>query len=190
MLRCGRRELPIKPRARRLALKVLATTATAVVVFASTTEVAAQAGGRWLLVTPPAVPEKRALMKVYAASSDAEVRAAVATLPGEEQVRLVTKVYEILTMPTVSARTEALFDALQNAAAPVSRWRRLETFDSAASCERERQRALQSFERAAARVRAAAPDGDELSVEEWTIFEGLAACRSSRCVPESTYLSR
>ena len=160
------------------------------VVIALLTPAAVEAGGGWYLVTPPAIPEKRALMKVYSAGSEAEVRAAVASLPGEQQVRVATKVYEILTMPTVAERTEALFDALQDASAPVARWRRIETFDSAASCERERQRALQSFERAAARVRASAPDGDELTVEEWTVFEGLAACRVSRCVPESNLLSR
>lgn len=168
---------------------MLAVTAVAVAVFSLTFEGAAQTGG-WLLVTPPSIPEKRALMKVYGAGSDAEVKAAVASLPGEEQVRLVTRVYEILTIPTVTARTEALLDVLQDPSAPVSRWRRIERFESAASCERERERALQSFERAAARVHAASPDGDELAVEEWTIFEGLAACRSSRCVPESTLLSR
>jgi hypothetical protein len=129
-------------------------------------------------------------MKVYSAGSEAEVRAAVASLPGEEQVRVVTKVYEILTMPTVAERTEALFDALQDTAAPVARWRRIETFESASSCERERERAVQGFERAAARVRASSPDGDELKVEEWTIFESLAAGRLSRCVPESNLLSR
>jgi len=169
---------------------VLATTTAAVAVFGLTADVAAQAGGRWLLVTPPPIPEKRALMKVYVAGSDAEVQAAVASLPGEEQIRLVTKIYKILTIPTVAARTEALLDALQDASAPVSRWRRIEKFDSAASCEQQRQRALQSFERAAASVRSSAHDGDELAVEEWTIFEGLTACRLSRCVPESTLLSR
>jgi hypothetical protein len=163
--------------------------ATAIVVTLFS-PAAVEAGGDWYLVIPPAIPEKRALMKVYSAGSEAEVRAAVAGLPGEEQVRLVTKVYEILTVPTVAERTEALFDALQDASAPVARWRRIETFDSASSCEGERQRALQSFERAAARVRASSPDGDELTVEEWTIFEGLAACRLSRCVPESNLLSR
>jgi hypothetical protein len=168
---------------------VLAVTAVAVAVFSLPLESAAQTGG-WLLVAPPSIPEKRSLMKVYGAGSDAEVKAAVASLPGEEQVRLVTRVYEILMIPTVTARTEALLDVLQDPAAAVSRWRRIERFESAASCERERERALQSFERAAARVRASSPDGDELAVEEWTIFEGLAACRSSRCVPEATLLSR
>ena len=162
----------------------------AVVLIVFCAAAAAETPGRWLLVTPPAVPEKRALIKVYAAGSDAEVQAAVASLPGEEQVRLVKKVYGILTIPTVAARTEALLDAIQDTSAPVSRWRRIERFDSAASCEQQRQRALQSFERAAASVRSSSPDGDELTVEEWTIFEGLTACRSSRCVPESTYLSR
>ena len=151
---------------------------------------AAERGAGWLLVTPPPIPEKRTVMKVYAAGSDAEVKAAVASLPGDEQVRLVTKVYEILTIPTLTARTEALLDVLQDKSAPVSRWRRIERFDSGASCEQERQRALQKFERAAESVRAAAADGDELAVEEWTIFEGLTACRLSRCVPESTLLSR
>ncbi|MGH7305937.1 MAG: hypothetical protein ACRELZ_21850, partial [Candidatus Rokuibacteriota bacterium] len=129
-------------------------------------------------------------MKVYVAGSDAEVKAAVASLPGDQQVRLVTKVYEILTMPSLTSRTEALLDILQDTSAPVSRWRRIERFDSAASCEQQRQNALQSFERAAARVRSESPDGDELAVEDWTIFEGLAACRASRCVLESTLLSR
>ncbi|PYN30786.1 MAG: hypothetical protein DME01_25845, partial [Candidatus Rokuibacteriota bacterium] len=87
---------------------MLATTTAAVAVFGLTVDVAAQAGGRWLLVTPPPIPEKRALMKVYVAGSDAEVQAAVASLPGEEQIRLVTKIYKILTIPTVAARTEAL----------------------------------------------------------------------------------
>jgi len=174
--------LPIKPGAWPLARTMFATAAAVVVLVV---EAPAQPGG-WLLLTPPTIPEKRALMKVYTASSDAEVRAAVASLPGDEQVRLVMKAYEILTIPTVAARTEALLDALQDASAPVSRWRRIETFESAASCERQRQRALQSFERAAARVRSSSPESDELAVEDWTIFEGLAACRLSRCVPEST----
>ena len=121
----------------------------AAAAFSLAREGAAQTGG-WLLITPPPIPEKRALMKVYGAGSDAEVKAAVASLPGEEQVRLVTKVYEILTIPTVAARTEALLDVLQDPSAPVSRWRRVERFESAAACERQRQLALQSFERAAA----------------------------------------
>ena len=41
---------------------MLATTTAAVAVFGLTVDVAAQAGGRWLLVTPPPIPEKRALM--------------------------------------------------------------------------------------------------------------------------------
>jgi hypothetical protein len=53
----------------------------------------------------------------------------------------------------------------------VSSWRALETFDSAVSCEHQRERDLLSFERAAARVRATSPDGDELAVEGWTILE-------------------
>jgi len=176
----------IKPLARRFTHTLCATAIAAAAVAA---EAVAQTGG-WLLVTPPAAPEKRALMKVYAAGSDAEVQAAVASLPGDEQVRLVTKVYKILTIPTVAARTEALLAVLQDTSAPVARWRRIERFDSAASCEQQRQRALQSFERAAESVRSSSPDGDELALAEWTIFEGLAACRLSRCVPESTLLSR
>jgi len=126
------------------------------------------------------------LMKVYVANSDSEVQAAVASLPGEEQVRLVTKVYKILTIPGPADRTEALLAAIQDTAAPVSSWRTLEKFDSATACEQKRERALQSFERAAAKVRSESPEDDELAVEDWTILEGLAACRMSRCVPEST----
>ena len=176
----------IKPLARRFTHTLCATAIAAAAVAA---EAVAQTGG-WLLVTPPAAPEKRALMKVYAAGSDAEVQAAVASLPGDDQVRLVRKIYEILTIPTLTARTEALLDALQDPAAPVSSWRTIETFESAASCEHQRQRALQGFERAAAKVRAYSPEGDELAFEEWTIFEGLAACRMSRCVPEAAVLAR
>jgi len=178
-------DLLIKPRCFTHAMCAMAV---AVAMFAG--EAVAQTGG-WILVTPPPVPEKRALMKVYGAGSEAEVQAAVATLPGDDQVRLVSKIYEILTIPTLSARTEALLDALQDPSAPVSRWRSIDTFESATSCEHQRQRALHSFERAAAKVRAASPDGgDELAFEEWTIFEGLAACRMSRCVPESAVLIR
>lgn len=129
-------------------------------------------------------------MTVYAAGSEAEVQAAVASLPDDDQIRLVTKVYEILTIPTLAARTEAFLDALHDASAPVSRWRLVETFESAVTCEHQRQRVLQSFERAAAKVRDSVPDGDELAFEEWTIFEGLSACRMSRCVPESAVSSR
>jgi hypothetical protein len=167
---------------------MLAITAAAAVVFVIAGEVAAQTG--WLLVTPPPIPERRAVMRVYAASSDSEVQAAVATLPGEEQVRLVTKVYKILAISTAADRTEALLAALQDTAAPVSSWRTLEAFDSAVSCEQKRERALQGFERAAARVRSAPPEGDELAVEDWTLLEGLAACRMSRCVPESARVAR
>jgi hypothetical protein len=165
---------------------MLATLAAAVAVFALAGEVAAQTRSGWLLVTPPPVPERRMLIKVYAANSDSEVQAAVASLPGEEQVRLVTKVYKILNIAVPADRTEALLAALQDTAAPVSRWRTLERFDSATSCEQKRERALQSFERAAAKVRSESPEDDELAVEDWTILEGLAACRMSRCVPEST----
>jgi len=167
-----------------------AASGIAVVVSALSPAVAAEKGPGWLLVTPPPIPEKRTVMKVYVAGSDAEVKAAVASLPGDEQVRLVTQVYEILTIPTLTARTEALLDVLQDKSAPVSRWRRIQRFDSAASCEQERQRALQKFERAAQSVRTSPADGDELAVEDWTIFEGLTACRLSRCVPEPTLLSR
>src|SRR5882724_1841087 len=101
---------------------MLSIMAAAVAVSALAGEVAAQTRGGWLLVTPPPVPERRVLIKVYAASSDSEVRAAVASLPGDEQVRLVTKVYKILTIPTVAARTEALLAVLQDTSAPVARW--------------------------------------------------------------------
>jgi hypothetical protein len=149
-----------------------------------------QASEGWLLLAPPAVAEKRALMKVYSAGSDAEVQAAVATLPDDDQIRLVSKIYEILTIPTLAGRTEALLDALQDHSAPVARWRLVDTFESAASCESQRQHALQKFEHAAARVRSSSPDSEELAFEDWTIFEGLAACRVSRCVPESALLVR
>jgi len=162
--------------------------AVAITVLSPAT--AAETAAGWLLVTPPPIPEKRTVMKLYAAGSDAEVKAAVASLPGDEQVRLVTKVYEILTIPTLQARTAALLDVLQDQSAPISRWRRIRRFDSAASCEQERQRAFQKFERAAASVHASSADGDELAVEDWTIFESLTACRLSRCVPEPTLLSR
>ncbi len=184
--RLGQRYLPIKP----LGCFTHTICATAVAVAVLAGEAQAQNGSGWLLMTPPSVPEKRTLMKVYVAGSDADVQAAVASLPGDDQVRLVTKIYEILTIPTLAARTEALLDALQDSAAPVSRWRPIDTFESAASCEHQRQRALQRFEHAAAKVRDSSPDGDELAFEEWTIFEGLAACRVSRCVPESAVLAR
>jgi hypothetical protein len=168
---------------------VLATAATAVAVLALAADAVAQPSG-WLLVVPPPAAEKRTLMKLYGAGSEAEVQAAVARLPEQEQTRLVTKVYEILLIPAASARTEALLDAVQDPSAPVTTWRAIETFDSSSACERQRQRTLQSFESAAARVRAASPDGDELAFEEWTLFEGLTASRLSRCVPESTFMAR
>ena len=164
---------------------MLATTAAAVAVFALAAEAAAQTRNGWLLVTPPPVPERRMLMRVYAANSDSEVQAAVASLPGEEQVRLVTKVYKILTIAVPADHRGAPYGA-PGTAAPVSSWRTLEKFDSATSCEDKRKRALQSFERAAAKVRSESPEDDELAVEDWTILEGLAACRMSRCVPEAT----
>ena len=161
---------------------LLATTVAVLAIFAPAEDVAAQTRDSWLLVTPPPVPERRVLMKVYAANSDAEVQAAVANLSGDEQVRLVTKVYKILTIPAAAERTEALLAALQDTSAPVSSWRTLARFDSATSCEQKRELALQTFEHAAVRVRTEAPEGDELAVEDWTILEGLAACRMSRCV--------
>ena len=145
--------------------------------------------GSWLLVAPPPIPEKGALIRVYGASSETEVRAAVDRLPDQEQIRLVTTAYKILAIPTAVARTEALVDALQDTSAPVSRWRPIGAFDTAALCERERRDALESFERAAERVRALPPDSEELSIDDLRIFEKLSACRMSRCVPASA-LSR
>jgi hypothetical protein len=168
-----------------LARPIVATVAALTAVAAVAGEVAAQSKSGWLLVTPPPVAERRVLMKVYAASSDSEVEAAVASLPGDEQARLVTKVYKILTIPAAAERTEALLATLQDPAAPMASWRTLEAFDSATSCEDKRARALQSLERAAARIRTESPEADELAVEDWTTLEGLAACRMSRCVPAS-----
>jgi len=173
--------MPITSRA-GLAGMLFATTVAVLAVFAPAENAAAQTRDSWRLVTPPPVPDRRVLMKVYVANSDAEVQAAVANLSGEEQVRLVKKVYKILTIPAAAERTEALLAALQDTAAPVASWRTLETFDSATSCEEKRELALQKFERAAVRVRTEAPEVDELAVEDWTILEGLAACRMSRCV--------
>jgi hypothetical protein len=166
------------------------TLATAAIVAALIVEAVAQTGNRWLLVVPPLIADKSPLIKVYASNSVDEVRAAVDRLPEDEQVLMVTKVYRILTIPTVIARTEALLDALQDTAAPIRKWRQIGAFDSAASCERERQLALRTFERNALRVRYGYPESEELSPEDWRLFEGLAACRSSRCVPESTFLTR
>jgi len=129
-------------------------------------------------------------MKIYGANSEAEVRAAVDSLPQDEQALLVTKVYRILAIPTAAARTEAVLDALQDTAAPVRNWRRIRAFESAASCERQRELALQSFELEASTVRAASPGGEELSVEDWRLLEGLSAARKSHCVPESAFLAR
>jgi hypothetical protein len=164
--------------------------ATVALLVALVADAVAQAGGGWLLVVPPQIPEKRALIRVYAASSAAEVRAAVDSLPDDEQTGLVTKVYKILAIPTAAARTEAMFDALQDTSAPVPKWRRVASFGSAASCERQRELALQSFELEASRVRSAHPDREELSVEDWKVIEGLSASRKSRCVSESTFLAR
>ena len=171
--------LVISPR--RLA-HILSVAAVGVAVLSG--EALAQPGS-WLLVAPPPVAEKRMLMKVYSAGSGADVQAAVANLPDNDQVRLVTKIYEILTMPTLAARTEALLDALQDTSAPTSSWRQVGMFESAASCERERELALQTFEGDAMRVRASDPESEELSTEGWKTFQGLSACRKSRCVPGS-----
>jgi hypothetical protein len=166
------------------------TLATAAIVAALIVEAVAQTGNRWLLVVPPLIADKSPLIKVYTSNSVDEIRAAVDSLPEDEQVLMVTNVYKILTIPTVIARTEALLDALQDTSAPIRKWRRVGAFYSAASCERERQLALQTFERNAFRVRYGYPESEELSPEDWKLFEGLAACRSSRCVPESTFLTR
>ena len=71
-----------------------------------------------------------------------------------------------------------------------ARSRRVDAFESAASCERQRELALQSFELEASSVRAASPDGEELSVEDWRLLEGLSAARKSRCLPESSFVAR
>ncbi len=153
-------------------------------------EAVAQAGSSWLLVVPPLIPEKHALIKIYAANSDAEVRAAVDSLPDDEQILLVTKVYRILAIPTGIARTEALLDALQDTSAPMPKWRQIGAFDSAASCEDQRRLALQTFERDASGVRSAHPESEALPVEDLRILQGLSACRRSRCMPESAFSAR
>jgi hypothetical protein len=148
------------------------TLATAAIVVALVGEVVAQAGARWVLVVPPLTADRSALIKVYASNSVADVRAAVDGLPEDEQALMVSKVYKILTIPTVVARTEALLDALLDTTAPVRTWRRVGAFDSAASCERERQLALQTFERTALKVRYGYLESEELSPEDWRLFEG------------------
>jgi len=59
---------------------------------------------------PPQIAQKRALLGVYAASSAADVRSAVGSLPHAEQAQLVVKVYKILAIPTAAERTEALLE--------------------------------------------------------------------------------
>ena len=160
--------------------------AVAVAVFPVAEEATGQTRSGWLLVTPPPVPERRTLMKVYAASSDAEVQAAVASLPGEEQARLVTKVYRILTIPAARRPHRGAAHRAPGHGRPRVALAR------AGNVRLGRVVRAQTGTRASelrARGRARArhvPRGDELAVEDWTILEGLAACRMSRCVPEST----
>jgi hypothetical protein len=166
-----------------------AAIATIALTLAVAVESPAQSGD-WRLVVPPLIPEKRALIRVYAAGSPAEVRAAVDGLPGDAQVLLVTKVYAILSIPAATARTEALLDALQDTSAPVSRWRQIGAFDSAEACERQRRLALESLEGEAFRARSGFSESAELSDEHWTILEGLSTGRMSRCVPVSAFVAR
>jgi hypothetical protein len=163
--------------------------AAAITVIVLVGEAAAESSGSWYLVIPPLIPERQALIKAYTAASEDDVRAAVEGLPEERQLVLATKAYSILTIPTVVERTEALLDALQDTSAPTSDWRQVGMFGSAASCERERELALQTFEGDALRVRVADPESDELSREGWKTFQGLSACRKSRCVPESAFFA-
>jgi hypothetical protein len=167
-----------------------AALAAAIIGVVLVGQAAAESSASWYLVVPPLIPERQALIKAYTASSEDDVKAAVEGLPEERQVLLATKAYSILTIPTVVERTEALLDALQDTSAPTPSWRQVGMFDSAASCERERELALQTFEGDALRVRAADPESEELSNEGWKTFQGLSACRKSRCVPESAFSAR
>ena len=167
-----------------------AALAVAIIGVVLAGEVSAETSGSWYLVVPPLIPERQALIKAYTAESEADVKAAVEGLPEERQVVLATRAYSILTIPTVVERTEALLDALQDTSAPTSTWRQVGMFDSAASCERERELALQTFEGDAMRVRATDPESEELSTEGWKTFQGLSACRKSRCVPGSALSAR
>jgi hypothetical protein len=171
---------------RRSAVSALALAAVAIFGPSALAVETADRGERWLLVAPPPIAEKRALIKIYNANSEAELQAAVDTIPGHEQITLVTKAYKILMIPTAAARAEALLDALHDTSAPVTAWRLIATFDTAVLCERERREALESFERAVERVRAAADDTEGLSVDDVRLFEKLSACRLSRCVPSSS----
>lgn len=167
-----------------------ATLAAAILGVVLAGEVSAETSGSWYLVVPPLIPERQALIKAYTAESEADVVEAVEGLPEERQVVLASKAYSILIIPTVVERTEALLDALQDTSAPTSSWRQVGMFESAASCERERELALQTFEGDAMRVRASDPESEELSTEGWKTFQGLSACRNSRCVPESALSAR
>ena len=162
-----------------------AALAAAIIGVVLAGEVSAETSGSWYLVVPPLIPERQALIKAYTAESEADVEEAVEGLPEEGQLVLASKAYSILTIPTVVERTEALLDALQDTSAPTSSWRQVGMFESAASCERERELALQTFEGDAMRVRASDPESEELSTEGWKTFQGLSACRKSRCVPGS-----
>jgi hypothetical protein len=167
-----------------------AALAAAIIGVVLAGEISAETSGSWYLVVPPLIPERQALIKAYTAASEADVQAAVSGLPEERQVVLASKAYSILTIPAVVERTEALLDALQDTSAPTSSWRQVGMFESAASCERERELALQIFEGDAMRARAADPESEELSNEAWKTFQGLSACRKSRCVPESVFFAR
>jgi hypothetical protein len=167
-----------------------AALAAAVIGVVLAGEVSAETSGSWYLVVPPLISERQALIKAYTAESEADVEEAVEGLPEERQVVLASKAYSILIIPTVVERTEALLDALQDTSAPTSSWRQVGMFESAASCERERELALQTFEGDAMRVRASDPESEELSTEGWKTFQGLSACRKSRCVPESALSAR
>ena len=167
-----------------------AALAVAVIGVVFVGEAAAESAGSWYLVVPPLIPERQELLRAYTATSEADVKAAVAGLPEDQQVLLATKAYTILTIATAVERTEALLDALQDTSAPTPSWRQVGTFESAASCERERELALQTFEGDAWRVRSADPESEELSTANWKLFQSLSACRKSRCVPESMFSAR
>jgi hypothetical protein len=160
---------------------------TVVVVVAFAVEAIARTG--WFLIVPPFTSDRAVLIRVCAADSIAKARAELSGLPDAEQDRILEKAVKILAIQPNVARVEALVEATQDTSAPLSKWRQLKAFDSAASCEDTRLSLLQRFQADARRIRSS-PLDEKDATEAAKVLTWLSDLGKSRCIPESALFTR
>ncbi len=142
----------------------------------------------WLLITPPFHEDLMAALKSYSAlieePSEEKRQTLLKNLPSPPRRkvldRLETVFQKMVGEPSLQKRMEIFFESTLNENAPLSNWKQIMAFDSAAECEEQKGELV-----AKAKDKLGDNEASELTDERIKYIHAVILFRASRCVPAS-----